>query len=61
MEEIKNTLVKINKHQITTKDFNNYISKLNINLEAIKDNIENQIIEEILQKMVSTEILKTRS
>ena len=54
----KNTLVKINKHQITTKDFNNYISKLNINLEAIKDNIENKIIEEILQKMVSTEILK---
>ena len=53
----KNTIVKINKEIISTKDFNEYINTLDLNLNAIKDNIDNSIIEQILGELIGKTII----
>ena len=44
----KNNIAKINKENISTKDFQDHLVLTNIELEKIKKNIDNNILEEIL-------------
>ncbi len=48
-----NSVAKINKFNISTKDFVDHINKSNLNTDIIKDNIENNILEELLTGLIS--------
>ena len=52
-----NNIVKINKHNVSTEDFINYINSLNIDQKYIKDNIDNGSVEELLSQYISIKIL----
>ncbi len=53
----QNNIAKINKANITTQDFIDYVNQSGISQEAIRDNIENNIIEELLSGLISTKII----
>ena len=53
----QNNIAKINKTNITTKDFINYLNQSGISQKAIKDNLDDNIIEELLSGLVSTTLL----
>jgi len=53
----QNNIAKINKTNVTTQDLINYINKSGINEKAIRDNLNNNIIEELLSSLVSTILL----
>ena len=53
----KNNIVKINKENISTLDFQKHLNLSNIELEEIKKNIDNNIIEEILTNLIAKKIL----
>ena len=53
----KNNIVKINNENISTIDFQKHLNSSNIGLEKIKENIENNIIEELLTDLISKKIL----
>ena len=50
-------LAKINKTNISTSDFFVYLDEINIAGETIRNNLENNIIEELLQTLISTKLL----
>ena len=52
-----NNLAKINKTNISTSDFFVYLDEINIAGETIRNNLENNIIEELLQTLISTKLL----
>ena len=52
-----NSIGKINNHNISTKDFMDYINKSRINPEILKANIDNNVIEQLLTQLVSSEII----
>tara|TARA_B100001540_G_scaffold36589_1_gene32439 strand:- start:47 stop:1468 length:1422 start_codon:yes stop_codon:yes gene_type:complete len=52
-----NNMAKVNNENISTKDFINYVNISRIDSQYIKDNIQNNIIEEILSKIVSKKLL----
>jgi len=54
MSNNQNNIAKINKTNVTTQDFINYINQTGISQEAIKNNLENGIIEELLSGLIST-------
>ena len=53
----KNNIVKINNENISTLDFQKHLNLSNIELERIKKNIDNNIIEEILTELIGKKIL----
>ena len=53
-----NNIVKINNQNISTQDFINYLNNSKINQKVIKENIDNNILEELLAQLVSEKILK---
>ena len=53
----QNNIVKINKTNVTSKDLINYINQSGISEQAIKDNLDNNIIEELLSGLISTTLL----
>ena len=53
-----NNIVKINSYSISTQDFIDYINKSKINPETIKKNLENNVLEELLSKLVSEKLLE---
>ena len=53
----KNNIAKINNENISTLDFQKHLNLSNIELERIKKNINNNIIEEILTELISKKIL----
>ena len=53
----QNNIAKINKTNITTKDFINYLNQTGISQKAIKDNLDDNVIEELLSGLVSTTLL----
>ncbi len=57
MSNNQNNIAKINKTNITTQDLINYINRTGISQQAIKDNIKNNIITELLSSLVSTTLL----
>ena len=53
-----NTLAKINKKNLSTQDFIEYINKLNIDQNEIKDRIDDNILEEILGRLISNKLIE---
>ena len=52
-----NNLAKINNESISTQDFVNHINNLNVDFDKIKQNIENNIVEELLGELISQTML----
>jgi len=57
MSNNQNNIAKINKINVTTQDFINYINKSGISQQVIKDNLNNNIIEELLSGLISATLL----
>ena len=53
-----NNLAKINKNNISTQEFINYINNSKISQQVIRENLNNNIIEELLSGLISTSLLK---
>ncbi len=57
MSNNQNNVAKINKTNVTTQDFINYVNQSGISQQAIRENLENNIIEELLSNLVSSKLL----
>ena len=53
----QNNIAKINKTNVTTQDFMDYINQSGISQEAIRNNLDNNIIEELLSGLISTTLI----
>ena len=53
----QNNIAKINNTNVTTQDFMDYLNQSGISQEAIRDNLENNIIEELLSGLISTTLI----
>ena len=53
----QNNIAKINKTNVTTQDFMNYLNQSGFSQETIRDNLENNIIEELLSGLISTTLI----
>ena len=53
-----NIIAKINNQSISTQDFMNHLNSSKITLETIKDNINNNIVEEMLGKLISKKMIQ---
>ena len=53
-----NTLAKINKTNISTQEFIDYLNSSGIPQETIRENLKNNIIEELLSNLISTKLLE---
>ena len=52
-----NNIAKINNETISTQDFMKYVNQTRMDAEYIKKNINNNVIEEIISKLVSIKLL----
>ena len=52
-----NSVAKINNFNISTKDFVDHINGSNLNNDIIKENIENNIFEELLTELISNSLI----
>ena len=52
-----NNIAKINNNSISTEDFINYVNKSGIPEKTIRENLDQNIIEELLSSLVSTSLL----
>ena len=53
-----NNIAKVNKTNISTQDFIDHINKSNIPQQTIRNNLEENIIEELLSTLISTTLLE---
>ena len=53
----QNNIAKINKTNVTTQDFMDYVNQSGISQEAISNNLDNNIIEELLSGLISTTLI----
>merc|ERR1712097_8544 len=53
-----NTIAKINKTNISTQEFLEYLNNSGVPQKTIKKNINNNIIEELLSGLISTTLLE---
>jgi len=53
----KNSIAKINNHNVSTQDFADFINNSKISTEFIKENINNNILEKLLTQLVSTTLI----
>ena len=53
----QNNIAKINNTNVTTQDFMNYLNESGISQETIKENLDNNIIEELLSGLISTTLI----
>jgi peptidyl-prolyl cis-trans isomerase D len=53
----QNNIAKINKTNVTTQDFMNYLNQSGISQQAIRENLDNNIIEELLSRLISTTLI----
>ena len=56
-----NSLAKIDNINISTQEFIEHINDLNINQEAIRENLDNEIVEELLSELISKKFWKFKS
>jgi len=52
-----NNIAKINNHSISAQDFLDYLNKSRIDSNKIKENIENNILEELLSVLISETLI----
>lgn len=53
----QNNIAKINKTNVTTQNFMDYLNASRISQQAIKENLNNNIIEELLSGLISTTLI----
>ena len=53
----QNNIAKINQTNVTTQDFMNYLNQSGISQQAIRENLDNNIIEELLSGLISTTLI----
>ena len=53
----QNNIAKINKTNVTTQDFMDYVNQSGISADAIRTNLDNNIIEELLSGLISTTLI----
>ena len=53
----QNNIAKINKTNLTTQDFMNYLNESKISQQVIRENLDNNIIEELLSGLISTTLI----
>ena len=53
----QNNIAKINKTNVTTQDFMDYLNGSNISQQAIRENLDKNIIEELLSGLISTTLI----
>ena len=53
----QNNIAKINKTNVTTQEFIDYVNQSGISQEVIRDNLDNNIIEELLSGLISTTLI----
>ena len=53
----QNNIAKINKSNVTTQDFMDYVNQSGISADAIRNNLDNNIIEELLSGLISTTLI----
>ena len=53
-----NNIAKINNKSISTQDFMDHLNSSRISLDTIKENIENNILEEILTELISKKMIQ---
>ena len=53
----QNNIAKINKTNLTTQDFIDYVNQSGISQETIRDNLDKNIIEELLSGLISETII----
>ena len=53
----KNNLAIINGENISSQDFIDYVNNSNIDIKTLKDNIENNVLEELLSQLISYKLL----
>ena len=52
-----NSIAKINNHNVSTQDFADFVNNSKISPELIKENIDNNVLEELLAQLVSTSLV----
>ena len=57
----QNTVAKINRNNISTKNFMEHINSLKINHETIRENINNSVIEQLLSDLITKTTLSLQS
>ena len=57
MSNNQNNIAKINKKNITTQDFIDYINQTGVSQQTIRDNLDNNIIEELVSSLISKTLL----
>ena len=53
----QNNIAKINKTNVTTQDFMDYVNQSGISADVIRNNLDNNIIEELLSGLISTTLI----
>ena len=53
----QNNIAKINKTNVTTQDFMDYLNESGISQQVIRENLDNNIIEELLSGLISTSLI----
>ena len=53
----QNNIAKINNANVTTQDFIDYVNQSGISADTIRDNLNNNIIEELLSGLISTTLI----
>ena len=52
-----NSIAKINNHNVSAQDFADFVNNSKISTEVIKENINNNILEELLTQLVSMSLV----
>ena len=52
-----NSIAKINDHNVSTQDFADFVNNSKISTDVLKENIDNNILEELLAQLVSTSLV----
>ena len=53
----QNNIAKINKTNVTTQDFMNYLNESKISQQVIRENLDKNVIEELLSGLISTTLI----
>ncbi len=53
----QNNIAKINNTNVTTQDFMDYVNQSGISADVIRNNLDNNIIEELLSGLISTTLI----
>ncbi len=53
----QNNIAKINKTNLTTQDFMDYVNQSGISQDVIRNNLDNNVIEELLSGLISTTLI----